>query len=126
MSQRTAAGSVFRGCSVLRVVGKVRGEPALGLLERPALPPRVVGDLVLAEAADDEVLRLRVGEVPAADRRARPHRHRLGELDAGVGVDVEELPEGLLLRVLGAGRVAGSGPDADVALADERLVAELL
>src|SRR3954447_7959109 len=46
MSHSTAAGA-----SVLRVVPQVRREPALCLLERPALPLRVVGHLVLSEPA---------------------------------------------------------------------------
>src|SRR4051794_31928954 len=42
--------------SVLRVVAEVRGEPALGLGEGPALALGVVGDLVLPQPADHEVL----------------------------------------------------------------------
>ena len=38
----------------LRLVPEVRGEPALGLVERYPLAPGVVGHLVAAEAADDE------------------------------------------------------------------------
>src|SRR5918999_2247882 len=96
-------------CSVLRVVPQVRRHPPLGLGQGPPFALGVVGDLVAAEPADHEVLRLRVGEVPARHRRARPHRHRLGELDAGGRLDVPEAPESLLLGVLGAGRVAGGG-----------------
>ena len=55
--------------SVLRVVAEVGREPALGLGQGPALALGVVGDLVATEPADDEVLRLRVGEVPARTPR---------------------------------------------------------
>src|SRR3954454_8377987 len=66
--------------SVLRVVAEVRGEPALGLGGGPAFAVGVVGDLVGSEAADDEVLRLRVAEVDSRPRSPRRHRHRLGQL----------------------------------------------
>ena len=94
--------------------------------QRPALALGVVGDLVAAETSDDEVLRLRVGEVQAADRGAGPHRHALGELDADASLDVEQLPQRLLLGVVRARGVAGGGADAVVLLLDQRLVVELL
>src|SRR4051812_22258176 len=77
MSHSTAAGS-----SVIRVVAQVGRQPPLGLGQRPALALGVVAHLVATEAADDEVLRVGVGEVPARDRRAGPHGHALSELDA--------------------------------------------
>src|SRR6478735_11035550 len=111
MSQSTALGRP-RSDSVIGVVAEVRREPALGLGNGPALARGVVGDLVGADAADDEVLRLRVGEVPARDGGARPHRHALGELDAGGRLYVEQLPQRALLGVLRARRVARGRPDA--------------
>src|SRR5947209_11842254 len=119
------AGSGCKG-SVLRVVAEVGGQPALGFLQCPALALRVVGDLVLGHPSDHEVLRLRVREVPAADRGTGPHRHRLGQLDAGPRVDIHHLPERRLLGVLRAGRVAGGRADSHVLLTDERLVVQLL
>src|ERR1700712_6126012 len=83
--------------SVLRVVAEVGTEPAFGFLQRPALAFGVVGDLVLGHPADHEVLRLRVAEVQAADGGTRPHRHRLGQLDAGALLDVHQLPDRRLL-----------------------------
>src|ERR1700710_2259530 len=109
MSQSTALGPSVVVISVLRVVAEVRREPLLRLTHRPALALGVRRHLVGPETADDEVLRLRVGEVPAADRGAGPHRHRVRELDAGALLDVEELPQGALLGVLGAGGIAGGG-----------------
>src|SRR5919107_1384366 len=90
MSHSTAAGRraarplvgeavLSAGISVLRLVAEVGGEPLLGFAEAPPLAGGVVGDLVLAEAAHDEVPGLRVGQVPAAHRGAGPHRHALGE-----------------------------------------------
>src|SRR4051794_15641677 len=88
--------------SVLGVVAEVGGEPALGLLQGPALALGVVGDLVLGHPTDHEVLRLRVREIPAADGRTGPHRHRLGQLDASPLLNVHQLPERRLLGVLRA------------------------
>src|SRR3712207_3635475 len=107
---------------VVGAVPQVRGEPALGLRERPALPPRVVLDLVAADPPQQEVAGLRVGEVEAADRGAGPHGHALGERDAGGRLDVEQLPDGALLGVLRAGGVAGRGAGAAVTLGAPRVV----
>src|SRR6202051_2528694 len=96
--------------------GEVWAEPAFGFLQGPALALRVVGDLVLAHPADHEVLRLRVREIPAADGSTGPHRHRLGQLDAGPLPDVHQLPERRLFGVLRAGRVAGGRADSHVIL----------
>src|SRR3954451_23394621 len=109
---------------VLRAVAEVGREPSLRLLDRPALAPRIVLDLVAAEATQHEVPRLRVREVQAAHRRPRPHGHALGELDAGVDLGVEQLPDGPLLGVLRACGVARSGPDAVVLLGDEPVAGE--
>src|SRR3954467_2725572 len=109
---------------VLRAVAEVGREPSLRLLDRPALAPRIVLDLVAAEATQHEVPRLRVREVQAAHRRPRPHGHALGELDAGVDLGVEQLPDDSLLGVLRACGVARSRPDAVVLLGDEPLAVE--
>ena len=65
----------------LRLVPKVRPEPALGLLEAHPLAGAVVLDLVAAEAADREVARLRMREVDAADGCSRRHREGLSQLE---------------------------------------------
>ena len=127
-------GTVRAGCSararcetcadrsVLRLVAQVRA-PATAR-PRPSSSPCAshTPRPGPAEPPDDEVLRLRVREVPAADRRARPHGHRLGERDPDPALHVEQRPERLLLGVVRAGGVAGRGPDPDVALGDELLV----
>src|SRR3546814_14366554 len=77
-------------------------------------------------ATEHEALRLRVGEVPPGDRSPRPNRHPLCELDAGVGSDIEQLPERPLLGVLGAGRIAGCRTDAAILLRDQVLVRQAL
>src|SRR5689334_16890290 len=93
--RRSSRASAERG-SVLRQVAEVGREPALGLLERLSGPGCVVGDLVLTEPADDEVLALRVREVPAGDRGSRPHGPGLRERDPGIRLDVEEPPDDVL------------------------------
>src|SRR6185312_12098504 len=54
----------------------------------------------------------------AADARARDHRARLGERDAGL-LRSEQLEELLLLGVVGARGIAERRPDAAKALVDE-------
>ena len=76
----TARSSYAR--TVARLVGEVRAQPALGLVERDALPGGVVLDLVAPDPADREVARLRVREVDAADARRRGRREGLGQLEA--------------------------------------------
>src|SRR4051812_4363709 len=111
---------------VLGAVAEVGREPLLRLVHRPALAPRVVLDLVTPEAPEHEVPRPRMREIQPAHRGTRPHGHALGELDPGGRLDVEELPDGLLLGVLGAGRVARCRPDAVVLLGDQPVTVEVL
>ena len=106
------------------VVRQVGGEPALGFGQGHGLAVGIVLDLVAGEHVDGEVTRLGMGEVEPADGRRRPHGARLGELDAGLGLDVEQLPQGELLGMVGASRVAGGGADAAVLLGDQVVVGE--
>src|SRR5690606_25225016 len=62
---------------LIGVVIEVGGKPALHVAQRPPLAGGVVGDLVAAEAADDEVLAAGVREVEARDRRRGRHRETL-------------------------------------------------
>jgi hypothetical protein len=102
-----------------RVVVQVRAEPALDLGYGHAFALGVVGDLVAVDLAEREIARLGVGEVEAAHARSGPHRKRLGNHHAGVGLDVEQAPERALLGVIGAGGIAGGGADAAILLVDE-------
>ncbi len=79
----------------------------------------VVGDLVAVDLAEREVARFGMREVEAADAGAGPHGEGLGDLHAGVGFDVEQLPDGALLGVVGAGGIAGGGADAAILFLDE-------
>ena len=101
-------------------------EPPFRLGEGDALAGGVVLELVALDPADAEVVAGRVPEVVAGHRCAGQHRARLGQLDAGARLRVEELEQRPLLGVVGACRVAGGGPDALVALRDELGVGQRL
>src|SRR5450759_4028000 len=94
------------------LVVQVGGEPARGFVHGPALATRVVLELVAADAADAEVVRLGAPEVEAGDRRRRQHRERLGEADPGARLGLEQREQRRLLGVFRAGRVAGGRSDA--------------
>ncbi len=58
--------AAYCACSNLfRIVVEIRREPAFRFGKRPALALRVVFDLFLAEAADNEILAARMREIPA-------------------------------------------------------------
>ena len=54
------------------------------------------------------------------------HRAAFGERDARRGFDAEQAEESRFLRVIGAGGIAGRGPDAAVFFADEFFVRKRL
>src|SRR5690349_11987499 len=83
----------------LRIVAEVGAQPAFGLLDVDAAAPGEVLDLVLADARDAEVLRLRVGDVIARHRSGRQHGEALGERHAGVLAGVEQTEQLRLLAV---------------------------
>src|SRR5258708_35537513 len=112
--------------SGIGVIPEAGGKPALGLLEGHAFAPGVIGGLVLADAPDAEVVRVGMREVPTAHRRRGPHRVALREGDAGAARHAQEVEQGALLGVVGAGRIPGCRADAPVLLGDEVVVAELL
>ena len=64
-------------------------------------------------------------EVPAADARCRLHGEALGERNAGGLRRAEELEENGLFGVVRAGRIAGCGAYAAVALADQVLLGKV-
>src|SRR5262249_49425163 len=90
-----------------RIVVEHRREPALGLLDAPALARRVISDLVALDLADAEVMALGVAEIEPAHRGARPHREALGELDADPALAVEQREQRRLLAVVGLRGIAG-------------------
>src|SRR6185312_2907157 len=108
-----------------RVVAEVGAQPALDLGDRHPLAGVVVDDLVAPELADREIAGGRVGEVEAAHAGAGPHRERLGQLDAGRALHVQQLPERPLLGVRRTIQITGRWADAAVLLANELLVAQV-
>ena len=79
----------------------------------------IVGDLVAVDLAEREIARFGMGEVEAADAGAGPHGEGLGDQHAGVGLHVEQAPDGALFGVVGAGGIAGRGADAAIFFVDE-------
>ncbi len=69
---------------------------------------------------------LGVGEIEPGDGRAGPHGEALGQLDAGLVINVHQLPQRPLLGVVGLGRIAGRGADAAILLENEIVVREAL
>src|ERR1039457_6285834 len=65
-------------------------------------------------------------EIKSTDAAAGPHGETLGELDAGVFLRVEQVPENSLFRMVWAGRITGCRADAAIFLFDEVLGRELL
>ena len=119
MADTARAGSCAIGAGGHpRLVIQIRAQPTFGFLQAHPLPKVVIDDLVSLQLAYAEVLGLRMGKVKAADTGARPHRAALGELDAGVSLDVEQFPQSPLLGVVGAGRVTGGRPNTTVLLAN--------
>ena len=53
-------------------------------------------------------------EVEAGYTGGGQHGEALGQLDAGLGLDLQQPPHGLLFRVVGLDRVAGGGTDPSV------------
>ncbi len=65
-------------------------------------------------------------EVVAADRGGGVHGQRTGQGDAGRFLGLEQLEEGALLQVIGAGGITRGGADPLVAPPDQFLVAQVL
>src|SRR5690606_6570185 len=87
----------------LVVVTQIRRQPAFAERQLLTFARGVALHLILVHLAYGEVLRLGVGEVPAADGRCREHGVVLGEEHAAVaglvelGSGVEQGEQGLLL-----------------------------
>ena len=94
------------------IVVQIRPEPALHLFHGHSFAEMIVQHLVAVYFPQPKVPSLRVGEVEPADRRAGVHRVRLGQADAAGLLDVEQVPEELLLGMVGGGRVARRGAES--------------
>ena len=66
---------------LIAVVVENGAEPLLSLFQANALALGVALDLVLADLAHSEVLRLRVRENKGGNRRGRHHGERVAQLD---------------------------------------------
>ena len=102
------------------------GEPFFGFWNRVIGAFRPIFKLVAADFRDGEVFRLRVGEVEAGNGSGRGHGEVLGEIDAGVGLGIEQFEQGALDGMVGAGRIAGGRADALVFFVDQRRQVETL
>src|SRR5690606_27012910 len=122
----------FAGSFASVVVTEVRCQPAFADRDILALALAVAFDLILVDLAHGEVLRFRVGEVPAGDGGGREHGVVLGEEHATatglvvVGRGIEQFEQRGLFGVIRAGRVTRGRADALVLLADQRVVVQLL
>src|SRR5262245_5614025 len=101
----------------MRLIVEDWRQPSLAFADRPAFPIRIVFDLIAFDFADAEIRALRMAEVEAADRRARPHREALRQLYADT-LAVEQLEQSAFLGVVGLRRIAGRRTDAAIFLRD--------
>src|SRR5207249_196684 len=65
-------------------------------------------------------------EIETADAAGGPHGAAFSELDAGDLLRVEQLPENPLFGVIGAGGIAGGGPDAAILFFDQLFETQIL
>ena len=79
------------------VVIEIWRQPPLGVGEAHALALGPVLDLIAVDFADGEVLGFGVSEIQAAPGTGRPHGAALGQLDAGVILPLQQLPQQQLL-----------------------------
>src|SRR5262245_17962457 len=108
----------------MRLIVEDWRQPALAFVDRPIFPLRIVLDLIAFDFADAEIRTLRMAEVEAADRRARPHREALRKPHADT-LTVEQLKQRALLGVVGLRRIAGRRTDAALFLRDQLFVAQV-
>src|SRR5215204_3528532 len=103
-----------------RIVVEDRRQPSLRLLDRPALAPRVVLDLVALDLADTEIGAVGVTEIEPADRGARPHRKAFRQLHPDIVLAREQLEQRRLLGILGLRRIARRGTAAAILFGEPR------
>src|SRR5438105_2857117 len=102
----------------LRIVIKIRPQPPLDLTQRPSLTLAVILRLIAIDLANTEIPRLRMPEVNPADARTRPHCVRLRNHDAGLLLYIHQLPDGALLRMVGARGIPRSRTNATILFLD--------
>src|SRR5690606_25071024 len=100
--------------------------PALRFLQRKILARSVLLHLVEPDLAHREIMRARMGEVPAAHGRRRIHRVRVRNAHASVRLRIDQFPERRLLGVIRTRGVAWSRTDTAILLADELLIGQTL
>src|SRR5262245_9515296 len=101
----------------MRLIVKNWRQPALAFVDRPIFSLRILFDLIAFDFADAKIRTLRMAEVEATDRRARPHREALRQLYADT-LAVEQLEQRALLGVVGLRRIAWRRTDAAIFLRD--------
>src|SRR5215469_9193037 len=109
-----------------RIVVENGREPSLGLGKRLILTPCVIFDLIAFDLADAEIVTLRMAEIEAADRGARPHRKALGQFHPDGTLAAKECEYRTLLGVIRLCRIARRRTDAAIALGDQLLIAQRL
>src|SRR5262249_30137256 len=109
-----------------RIVIQNRCQPSLGLREGLILAPRVIFDLIAFYFPDAEIITLRMAEIEAADRGARPHRKALGHFHPDRALAAEEREHRALLGMIRLRRITGRRTDAAIALGDQLLVTQRL
>ena len=109
-----------------RLVIQIRPQPAFHFGHAHSLAARVVFHLVAIDLSQTEIPARRMRHVEPAHARPRPHRKRLGQLDARVLLHIEQPPQRALLRVIGARRIPRRRPDPAIFLVDQLIAAQLL
>ncbi|MNN76795.1 hypothetical protein D3C81_1932040 [compost metagenome] len=66
-----------------------------------------------------------MAEIPAGDRRSRPHGEGFGQFHAGMAVNVQQLPDLRFFGMFWASRIAGSRADALIILTDQLFVTQI-
>src|SRR3954468_7995637 len=95
-----------RSVGILSVVVQVGSQPALHCCDVERFSPGIILHLVPLDLAHPEVLPLRPPEVVPADRSRREHGVALRQGDAGVLLGREQVEEGALFSMIGAGGIA--------------------
>src|SRR5580658_257810 len=97
---------------LLRVIPQVGAQPAFDVTAWHSFAVGVALYLVAEDHVHGKVARLRVAEIPAAHRRRRVHGTALGQTDGSSRIQIEQLPDRPLGRVVRAGGIARRGTDA--------------